>query len=203
MKKGNITQLEHQIKVYNLKINQNPDDSESYYLKALTLIKLMRKEEALDCLEKAISINSDEIAYRAYQAQLYFEIGNYEITKKILRDISVLPLSTIENARNNKAKNIIIELRKEMQNLESNLTEKEKSQNLEHRIENLEEKKQQLEHRIESLEKDNQEIKQDVCLLQDMIESFVVERVNSSTEYESSDSLIHQKSTDSLLGATI
>ena len=77
-------------------LKSNPDDSETYRLKARILAELVinRLEEALEALSKALELSNREDEYYIHQemGELFFELGRYE---QALKHFQVVPRNSV------------------------------------------------------------------------------------------------------------
>ena len=86
----NIAKIEADIEKYNKIIEKDPSKHQAYNLKGMSLIKINRLEEALECYNQAIKLESSNKNYLAQRAKLYGLTGQADKAFEDLKLISQL-----------------------------------------------------------------------------------------------------------------
>jgi tetratricopeptide (TPR) repeat protein len=86
-KKIDIAKVEAQIAKYEAIILKDPNKSQAYDLKARELMKINRLEEALECYNEVLKLQSENKIYLAQRAKLY---GLTDQSDKALEDLNLI-----------------------------------------------------------------------------------------------------------------
>lgn len=95
-----IERLNDELELYDMNIEDDHDDANSYFMKAGVLVKLATHaqgngsyyDQALDCYNKAIELEGNNPLYLADRAKLYINnLGNANLAAVDIKTIEALP----------------------------------------------------------------------------------------------------------------